>query len=115
MIAAPPAGYVITIISINYSYFYGGTSVFTAGAAQNIGAYYGTGTAISTFMTNGSLIAASSRWAVGAISAITGSNATAFYAKAVNAYNPVATEISGNAANDNYISLKILYMIQKYS
>ena len=30
---------------------------------------------------------------------------------AINAYNPIATEITGNAANDNTITLTFMYYI----
>lgn len=109
-IAAPGSGKIISIVSSCLTMNYGGTNVFVAGAAQTIGLYYGTTTFTSTVLTNALIVASSSQAAITGIG-LASSASTNTSNVAVNFYNAVATEISGNAGNDNTISYSILYRI----
>ncbi len=116
IIAAPGVGSVIRIINAVGKMVYGGTNVFTAGASQTIALYFGPGTTaiwVSPLLTNAMIVASSTR-----ISSInptglalsTTVNAT-LDNQAVYVYNTVATEITGNAANDNTINYSISYQV----
>jgi hypothetical protein len=111
LIAAPGAGQVIVIVAASAKFNYGGSNVFVAGASQSINLSYGA-TSISAinatnWLTNANIVGTTNRW-----SSWSG-NLTTTYAAVSNvaivAYNPVATEISGNAANNNTIPWSITY------
>lgn len=110
LIAAPGAGKVINVVQMTGKLSYGGTNVFTAGAAQSIQAYYGTAISVANILNNAGVIASSSQYSVQG-----GQYNSSAYASianvAINAYNPVATEITGNAANDNTVPWFIVYYI----
>lgn len=115
VIAAPGAGKVIRILSAIGKMQYGGTNVFTAAAAQSIQLYLGAGTtaiaSATPIVTNTMLVASASQ--------ITGINPglagittyTSIANQAVYLYNPSATEITGNAANDNTVPYSITYQV----
>ncbi len=116
IVAAPGAGKVLCVVGPTYSKFvYGGTNVFVAGAAQTINLQYGT--AFSALGTGGSIM--TNALLVGTASALKGSitpiasfsttTLTDMENAALNAYNPIATEITGNAANDNTVIFSLLY------
>lgn len=109
VVAAPGATNFIFPISVSLSFVYGGSNVFVAGAAQTVAWYYGT-TIFASGLSNAQI--------VGTTNTITGTNtitpggaATLYLNQPVNLYNSVATEISGNAANDNVINYSITYRI----
>ncbi len=116
-IAAPGSGKVICLVApmwVNYAY--GGTNVFVAAASQTISPYYGTTTAATAnpAITNTNLINNVTSINVVPIFATTltmGAAATTYRNIAVNLYNPVVTEISGNAGNNNTITFTALYYI----
>jgi hypothetical protein len=110
VIAAPGAGNVITVVSIAVKMNYGGTNVFTAGASQIIALRYSTVTNIANVLTNAQIVASASQFTVVESSAAQGAN-TLFSNIAVNLYNTVATEITGNAANNNTVTYSIIYRI----
>lgn len=118
VIAAPGSGKGIVVVGATAKFIYGGTNAFTAGASQTINLYYNnTGAQItspSAFISNTMIVGTFNRFSVDV-----GLNINSLLALSpglldnvnVAAYNPVATEISGNAANDNTISLTIAYYI----
>jgi hypothetical protein len=110
-IAAQGAGKVIQVISASAKMVYGGTNVFTAGASQTINLYYGTTTSIDVVLTNAEIVASATQFnGVNGISTFGGAN-TGFDNVAVNLYNPIATEITGNAANNNTVTWSITYQV----
>ena len=109
VIAAPGSGKVIVLIQSIVKFNYGGSNVFVAGAAQTILLSWGTVALSSSLVTNGILVGTTTT-----LGFLTGGNAAAqdytrFDNTAVNLYNSVATEISGNAANNNTVDYKITY------
>jgi hypothetical protein len=111
LIAAPGAGKVIVILSASAKFTYGGSNVFVAAASQTITLSYGA-TAVSAintanWLSNGDIVGTTNRWSNWS------GNLTTTYAAVSNvaivAYNSVATEISGNAANNNTIPWSITY------
>ncbi len=108
-IAAPGSGNMIYIISIYSSYVYGGSNVFVAAAAQTVSLYYGTTTTAGVFASNAELVGTTS-------TVINGPAGVSFTASSVNnsalnLYNPIATEITGNASNNNVLNWIILYRV----
>lgn len=110
-IAAPGAGNFINVIKLSLSFVYGGSNVFVASAAQTINAIYGPPSAdIGAFIANTTIIGSTDR--VVASSVIISGQVTANYTnRTFGFYNPVATEISGNAANDNVVNWTVIYHI----
>lgn len=116
LVAAPGAGKYLQVIfaSFTVKLNYGGTNVFTAASGQTIALYYGTTTSIHTGMNSTGIVSSSSVY-----TGVNGSGqaniinvaATTLENVAMNVYNPVATEITGNAANNNTISVSVLYRI----
>jgi hypothetical protein len=114
LIAAPGSGKYIYIIGWTSTYKYGGTNVFTAAASQTVKLYYGTATAVnstSVLASNANLVGTTSTSKYPAPPYDVALATNAFDNVAINAYNSVATEISGNAANDNTINYYIQYII----
>jgi len=113
-LAAPGAGKVIRIVSTVGKMNYGGSNVFTAGLSQTVSLYYGAPTTSISQLVGNAQIVASSTQIVGArpefFATSTGSYANAAN-QAVYIYNPIATEISGNAANNNTITYSISYQV----
>lgn len=113
LLAAQGVGTVIVIISSCGKMNYGGNNAFVAGAGQSVQVYFGSGTTATTWflMANSALTATATQFDISAqASAVFGPN-SAVDNQALYAYNPIATEISGNAANDNTITYKIDYMV----
>ena len=121
IVAAPGAGNVIVPINAFCKFTYGGTNVFVAGLSQYIALTYGTtinlifiDTAAAGTIRNVILVSTASSYQTSAPAG--GGNGSSgaiasFENKAVNAYNPVATEITGNAANDNTVHIGFMYYI----
>jgi hypothetical protein len=112
LIPAPGAGKTILIFFPVYCCLnYGGSNAFTAAAAQTIALSYNSTTSAITALTNTDVTQTTSvfKQATGlgldntALSLITNKNITC--------YNPVATEITGNAANNNTVTITCLYAI----
>jgi len=114
-IPAPSSGKIIFLLSCAISLEYGGTNAFTAGASQSINLYYGS--------TSGTPACQNPILTASSISATV--NKTLFFwiiptaAIASNLYETLniiiyqdkATEVSGNAANNNTISITAFYQI----
>ena len=114
IVAAPGAGKVLVTMFPFYTKFnYGGSNAFTAAASQTVSLYFGTTTDAgngNTIMSNNLLTGTASVYKTFQFPSTTVSGSLASYENlALNAYNPVATEISGNAANNNTISYGFFY------
>jgi hypothetical protein len=110
VIAAQGSGTVILIVSCSAVMQYGGNNIFTAGASQTINLYYGTTTNILTALNNLNIVAANStiNWST---SASLNGTETNYDDQAVNLWNPISTNISGNAADDNTMAFVISYIV----
>lgn len=114
LIAAQGAGTVINIVSAIAKFNYGGSNVFVAAASQNINMYYGTTVAATNgFITNAQIIGSADTYQASFTPPTSLSNIAVASLEnvAINAYNTSATEISGNAANDNTITILIKYYV----
>ncbi len=108
-IPAPGAGKINIILGAASKLTFG-TNVFVAGASQVISLTYGTGTnAIGTVMNNGCIVASSSSYNIPSQASVSNTTALGLENLVINAYNSTATEISGNAANDNTITITAFY------
>lgn len=110
-LAAQGVGTVIVIISIAGKMNYGGNNVFTAAAAQTVTLNYGTGNSIGSIMSNADIKAASTQFTITTPASQTPATNAAVDNVTVNFFNSVATEIGGNAANDNTITYSITYRV----
>ncbi len=114
LIASPGAGFMIKLIQATGKLVYGGSNVFTAGASQSIGLFYGAAgqTAYNTLITNAILTGTTSQynWA-GSPATAPGVLFSLLENKAIVIQNPIATEISGNAANNNTAVISAQYCI----
>lgn len=120
LIAAPGAGKAVQIIGKIYARFdYGGTNVFVAGASQGISLVYesspstivGAGFVVSNTTLTGttSSLAACDNTVPGAAASPTAITTTDN--KAIQIKNGTATEITGNAANNNTVTISFCYCI----
>jgi hypothetical protein len=110
-IAAPGAGNVIVVVSANGKMNYGGTNVFTAAVAQIVRLYWGTTQVLMDLMPTARIISSSTQFTNPQnISTSNGAN-TLYDNVAVNFWQFQATEIGGNAANNNTITYTITYRI----
>ncbi len=115
LVAAQGLGTVIVPIEIILGKFkYGGTNVFVAGAAQAVNIYYGIVQQFnvgSAFISNTALVAAASSYGSGQSTGFSNIATSSLENVALTAWNSVATEISGNAANDNTITIIVKYYV----
>lgn len=115
LIAAPGAGNVVFPIACMSKFNYGGSNVFTAAANQFISIMLGPVSNNNRYYTsvlNAALVASSSSYTVSnGYSIATAGAITQYENAAIQAYNTNATEISGNAANDNTITILLIYKI----
>ena len=119
IIAAPGAGKCIVLISAIAKLVYGGTNVFTAAASQVINLYYNNGTTVAfssgaPLISNGMIVSSANKFSVGGgigIASTINQAAGIFDNVNMSIYNPIATEITGNAANDNTINIAVTYWI----
>src|SRR5258708_4039397 len=112
MIAAPGAGKVICLVGPLYAKFtYGGSNVFVAGASQVIKLYYATNNSAGSPISNAIIVSSASTYSIVAAQAFAGAALANLENQPINAYNDVATEITGNAANNNTITLSAMYYI----
>jgi len=114
LIAAPGAGKSIIISELFSIMYYGGSNVFVAGASQRIDLLYVNGsgtTAVSQGVQNSTITSSANRSLLVTPTFFLNINPNLLDNQVIVAYNPIATEISGNAANDNTILFNILYYI----
>jgi len=108
---APGANKFLQVISFTSSYVYGGTNVFVAAAAQTISLYYETTTALAAPITNAQLVGTASTLTATQNLTLNVVTTSTYSNKALNLYNPIATEITGNAGNDNVVNWSVSYII----
>jgi hypothetical protein len=90
---------------------YGGTNVFTAAAAQTVVINYTASTVLQcTLVPNAQIVASASQFCLPILAANSGAN-TIVDNQGIRLRNPIATEIAGNAANDNTITWSIVYQV----
>jgi hypothetical protein len=113
LIAAPGSGKVIVVVQASIKLIYGGSNIFTSAGGATVSLYYGTSKeALSDdWLTVANLISSVNRFQtlpglIDSVNAYSNVENTA-----LNAYNPIASEIAGNAANDNTIAWSIMYFI----
>ncbi len=110
-IAAPGANLCIHILGYSGVYVYGGSNVFVAAAAQNITLTYAPVTGVSNVITTGILTGTTSTIVLKQDTNISASPVSDYSNVAITFYNTSATEISGNAANDNVVNWSITYTV----
>lgn len=111
VVAAQGSGKVIVTLDRGINkFFYGGSNVFVAGASQTVGLYYSTTNLLST-IGNPIITGTSSLYNTLLFGAVTSASLATLENIPLNLYNPIATEISGNAANDNTISFGLWYYV----
>ena len=118
IIPAPGSGLGIVLAYPSAKLNYGGNNAFTAGASQTITLYYNNNTtsawSTSTFIATTFITqAANAFYLPYLIGELGASHYAAGVLDNVNValWNPVATEISGNAAGDNTIDITVIYAI----
>lgn len=111
VISAPGAGKKVVIINCEAAMVYGGTNNFGATASQFIQlSPVSTNKTLATVLTNTSIVGTVTSYNSNKGADINGVS-TDFDNLAVALYNPIATEISGNAANNNTVNYFITYQI----
>jgi hypothetical protein len=111
-IAAPGVGKVIQPLTGAFKFNYGGSNVFVAAASQTV--TLNTAGAANTFVVvanNPTITASSNQTMLPVILAISTNASATLDNAAITFANSTATEISGNAANDNTITWNINYRI----
>lgn len=112
LVAAQGAGKVIVPVSIIGKFLYGGTNVFVAAASQTVSVFYGTALQyISGVINNVQVVASASSYSVPSFAGIANKATSNLENVALNAYNPIPTEISGNAANNNTVTFVVKYYV----
>lgn len=117
IIAAPGSGKGIVVVSATAKLTYGGTNAFTAAASQTIALYYNNNTTVvngslGNLIPNAMITSTANKFSINN-SAFVSNNQAAGVLDNVNvaAWNTVATEITGNAANNNTITINVGYYI----
>lgn len=108
VVAAPGVGTITRIIRVAFRMVYGGSNIFVAGAGQTINVQYSTTTVGVIGFTNADIVVAFNRVNFPAVPAVD-TGPSNYDNLALNLYNPSATEITGNAANDNTITYNITF------
>jgi len=116
VIAAPGAGKYIMLLNASANLTYGGTSVFIAGAVQSISLRYkangsGFNPGNASILLNAGIVSASSYLNVGLPVLARAATLASFENQPIVAWNPIGTEISGNAANDNTVTINVAYQV----
>lgn len=111
VVAAPGAGAVIQVLHAIMTLNYGGNNAFVNGGGSSITLYFSTSQSIVASLTNAQITSTSSQINLSAAPTVLSVAYSAITNLALNLWNPSATEISGNAANDNTMSYSVLYRI----
>ncbi len=115
IVAAPGAGKAIIPVSATAKLVYGGTNVFTAAGAQNIGLYWNNSTTAaitaSSLLSQTMIISSASKFSYASAGNTTNVAAGIMDNVNVAAFNNGSAEIGGNAANDNTINITFTYFI----
>ena len=111
IVPAPGANMYIWPIRVVTKFNYGGNNVFVAGAGQYVYLYLGTAfqTLSSSILDATGVTASSNNYTYASCTYNTAANAATVINKCLNAKNVIATEISGNASNDNTITIGVWY------
>jgi len=112
LLAAPGAGKAYIVSSTVGKLIYGGTNAFTAGGGAAISLYYGTAQFAGTVLPNGSMTSTSTTYYY--TPGLSGGASNGGENAALNLYNASATEIAGNAANNNTVSGSFSYYIATF-
>lgn len=112
IVAAPGSGKVVFPVFWSGKLTYGGTNVFVAGASQQIQLYYGTAQAAGQLLSNTQIVSSTTNIQNNVSSGISNITYTTVANTALNLYVAAATEISGNAANDNTVPYVVYYVVQ---
>ena len=118
IVAAQGANKVIVPISAVTHVIYGGSNVFVAAASQSIDLYFSNSpgkVAIGSLATIAMIVASESRFGIRVTSDKSGLASGSYDNVGLFLVNPVATEISGNAANDNQVVVFLTYYIADVS
>lgn len=114
VVSAQGANTVILPVYATAKLNYGGSNVFVAGASQTIALYWdAAGTpvaAILSVLTNAMIVSSSSQFSALWFNSVN-TTPSAVSNKAVYFYVSSATEISGNAANNNTIDYTVTYVV----
>ena len=111
-IPAPGAGKVAVIVNAWSKYNYGGSNVFVAALSQNIALYYNTSIIVVTaLVTNTAITGTTNTYGSPLLSAISNTATSNLDNVPINCYVTSATEITGNAANDNTVTISALYYV----
>ena len=112
-IAAPGVGKVNCLLNVWARFTYGGTNVFVAGSAQTVDLYYGTSVQATEFTTIDHATLVGTTTIINQVGYLISQDNTPAQVEniAINAYNNVVTEISGNAGNNNTIIITATYWI----
>lgn len=113
IVATPGSGKVIMVVNAIGRFTYGGTNAFTAGASQSIDVNLGTAAAgkYFTLLANVNVTSTTSGYCYNAPSVTLLGATASFENQPLNLYNPVATEITGNAGNNNTFDVSVAYYI----
>jgi hypothetical protein len=106
---------MISVSALNAYYSYGGSNIFTAAASQIVSLNYvgNGGKIIGTVFSNYTLTNAENKYTIrpGAAAGLSDVVTGLIDNQPITLCNDVATEISGNAANDNTITVLLAYVI----
>lgn len=111
IVAAQGAGKIIIPVQYCLKMAYGGTNVFTAAASQQIVLAYNGVASTTIVLSNAGIIASTSRIAYGQFTQSQSALYTTYANTALQFWNLVATEITGNAANDNTMPWTLSYIV----
>lgn len=113
IVAAQGAGKAIIPVQAWGKMIYGGTNVFTAAAGQTIVIKHNSAalTSAETVIPNANIIAAATRYSQPVNVAYTTGGTADIENTAIVVWNPSGTEITGNAANNNTMSICLLYYV----
>lgn len=111
-VSAQGNGTLIVPMSVQVKFNYGGTNAFSA-TVQSINLYYGTSTSIAIVLSSSQIKATATSYDELGLSpsVITSTTPGNSENKALNFYNALGPEISGNAANNNTITYSITYYV----
>lgn len=114
VVAAPGVGKMILPISASIELIYGGTNAFTSAANDVLGLKWKDGTTTSLMTGFVQALAQGVASAFGVFLGLTASNVTKANTdnQALVVHNITASELAGNAANDNTLNLVVKYTIQ---
>jgi hypothetical protein len=111
VVAAPGLGKYVQILHAVMTLNYGGNNAFVNTGGSQIFLYFGTTQQIVGSLGLSQIVATSSQVDFTYAASNLGFASTSAVNLAVNFWNASATEISGNAANDNTMSYNVVYRI----